>query len=606
MNDSEAIENLHTGKMLKGPNGLFELSFKTIPKIICQSIESLLNIGTIYAMGFVYRGDLFATAIIITRRGVNEKHVVENSQLIEIFINQAAIALQRNIFLTALRDSEKKYRLLFENATDAIFITQGGTIKFPNPKALELIGYTQEEISKIQYKDLIHPEDRELEYLRYNKWVSRQENSPLTLLYRIINKSGDEIVVSTNVVNVEWEGKSAHLYFVRDITTQKKLEARIQQINKMESIGILAGGIAHEFNNMLGVITGHTELAMDFVNNDSPISHHLNEIQKAALRSAELTSQLLGFARKQMASPKIIALNDIIYALLNMIKRIIDENIALNWVPHPELWPIKIDPAQVDQILANLCLNARDAINGAGEVTIKTQNTILDKAFREEHPECIPGDYVMLSISDTGRGMDEETLRNLFVPFFTTKEVGAGTGLGLATVYGIVKQNDGYIYVHSIPGRGTTIDIYFPRILETKKAKEKSGDGEIAGGAETVLLVEDEESILDLGKVVLEKFGYTVLSAGTPGEALSMAENHQGPIDLLVTDVVMPEMNGRDLKFKIEKIKPDIKALYISGYTFDIIIHRGILENDVHFLQKPFSFNTLAKKVREILDEEKG
>ena len=399
---------------------------------------------------------------------------------------------------------------------------------------------------------------------------------------------------------------SGALSTARDITEKEMLERQLQQAQKMESVGRLAGGVAHDFNNMLGVIIGHAELAMDQLDPAVPVHANLKEIHKAARHSADLTRQLLGFARKQTAAPKILDLNDTITGMLRMLRRLIGEDIDLAWLPDTHLWQVKIDPAQIDQILANLCVNARDAIAGVGKVTIGTQNLTLDEDYCANHAGFIPGDFAMLAVSDDGSGMDEKTLENIFEPFFTTKGVGEGSGLGLSTIYGIVKQNEGFINVYSEPGQGTTFKIYLPRTQETVEAnKDPVTKKAITKGTETVLLVEDEESILKLSKTVLERFGYTVLSAQSPDEAISKADGYENPIHILVTDVVMPEMDGKTLKQRIKEIKPNIKVLFMSGYTANVIMHRGILESDVHFLQKPFSINSLAAKVRDILDETK-
>ncbi len=333
-----------------------------------------------------------------------------------------------------------------------------------------------------------------------------------------------------------------------------------------------------------------------------PVHSDLVQIQKAAQRSADLTRRLLAFARRQTAAPQVINLNDIVAGILKMMRRLIGEDINLIWMPGANLWPVKIDPAQVDQILANLCVNARDAIGGVGKITVETRNVTPDEICCSDLAEFNSGDYVMLTVSDDGCGMDKDTIENLFEPFFTTKEVGAGTGLGLATVYGIVKQNDGFIHVTSEPGTGAIFKIYFPRTHEAIKTKDEPVPEKIANGTETVLLVEDEESILELSKAILERFGYTVLAARTPGEAIAFSKQHEDPIHLLITDVVMPEMNGKELKRQIEILKPNIKVLFMSGYTADIIVHRGIIEENVHFLQKPFSIQAMAGKVREVLD----
>jgi two-component system cell cycle sensor histidine kinase/response regulator CckA len=387
---------------------------------------------------------------------------------------------------------------------------------------------------------------------------------------------------------------------ISDITERKqaeedkaKLEAQLQQSQRMESVGRLAGGVAHDFNNMLGVILGHTELALEQVDTTQPLHADLAEIQKAAERSADLTRQLLAFARRQTIAPRVLDLNQTIAGMLKMLERLIGEDIDLTWRPWAELWPVRVDPSQVDQILANLCVNARDAIGGVGRVGIETGNSVFDEAYCTDHPGFVPGEYVRLVVGDDGSGMERETLAHLFEPFFTTKDVGEGTGLGLPTVYGIVKQNDGFIDVYSEPGFGTTFAIYLPRHV--------GGDGH--AGADT-LLVEDEPALLNMSRRMLASQGYTVLAAATPGEAGSLAREHPGEIHLLMTDVVMPEMNGRELSENLLSLHPGLKRLFMSGYTADIIAHHGVLDDGVCFIQKPFSIQDLAARVRGVLDGE--
>lgn len=384
---------------------------------------------------------------------------------------------------------------------------------------------------------------------------------------------------------------------------REKLQGQLAQAQKMESVGRLAGGVAHDFNNMLGVIIGHTELALEQVEQTQPLYVSLVEIRKAAQRSTELTRQLLAFARKQTVTPKVLDLNNTVEGMLNMLQRLIGEDIELAWRPGKDIGLIKMDPSQIDQILANLCVNARDAIMNTGMVAIETDSAAFDEVYCEEHPGFVPGEYVLLAVNDDGCGMDRDTLDKLFEPFFTTKPMGKGTGLGLATVYGIVKQNDGFINVYSEPGHGTTFKIYLPRCA-TKDAlmpKEELARP-VAGGQETILLVEDEPGILKMTLKMLERQGYTVLAASTPGGAMSQAAQYKGEIHLLMSDVIMPEMNGRDLAKDLLSIYPDLKLLFMSGYTADVIAHHGVLEEGVHFIQKPFSINDLAAKVREVLD----
>jgi len=392
-----------------------------------------------------------------------------------------------------------------------------------------------------------------------------------------------------------------------DIAQQKKMQEQFIQAQKMESVGLLAGGVAHDFNNMLSIILGYAEMAMDQVEPTEPIHANLQEICKAANCSADLTRQLLAFARKQTIVPKVLDLNETVEGMLKMLRRLIGEDVDFIWQPKASLWPLKIDPSQIDQILANLCVNARDAISGIGKVTIETGNSTFDQDYCAANFGFTPGEYVMLTISDNGCGMDKETLTHIFEPFFTTKEMGRGTGLGLATVYGIVKQNNGFINIYSEPGQGTTFRIYLPRHVGKTDLMQKADLVEPAArGHETILLVEDDPVILKMTKMMLEKQGYTVLAANTPVEAIRLAGEHLDKIHLLITDVIMPEMNGPDLAKNILPFNPNIKHLFMSGYTANVIAHHGVLDVGVHFIQKPFSKQDITAKVRDALDKANG
>ena len=372
----------------------------------------------------------------------------------------------------------------------------------------------------------------------------------------------------------------------------------------MESVGRLAGGVAHDFNNMLGVILGHTEMIMDQTDPSHLFFANLQEIQNAARRSADLTRQLLAFARKQTVLPKVLDLNNTVDRMLNMLERLIGEDINLVWLPCKKLWPVKIDPSQIDQILANLCVNARDAVAGVGKLTIETGICTFDESYCAVHKGFAPGEYVFLAVSDNGSGMDAETQENIFEPFFTTKGMDKGTGLGLATVYGIVKQNNGFINVYSEPGQGTSFKIYLPRHAgKIDQIQQKNPKEPIPLGNETILLVEDEPAILNLTTMMLQRLGYIVLAASTPGEAIRLARDHMDKIDLLMTDVVMPDMNGRDLAKNLLSLYPKLKRLFMSGYTANVIAHHGVLDEGVRFLQKPFSKKDLADMLRKVLEE---
>ncbi|MBI5552257.1 MAG: PocR ligand-binding domain-containing protein [Desulfobacterales bacterium] len=385
---------------------------------------------------------------------------------------------------------------------------------------------------------------------------------------------------------------------------QKHLQLQLIQAQKMESVGRLAGGVAHDFNNMLSIISGNAEMILQDADRDFPFFENLQEISKAAERSTNLTRQLLAFARKQTIAPKVLDLNETLEGMLKMLRRLIGEDIDLAWLPKQELWPVKVDPSQIDQMLTNLCINARDSIKGVGKVTIETANVSFDEEYCREHDECLPGDFIGIVVSDNGCGMDQQTLEILFEPFFTTKEIGKGTGLGLATVYGIVKQNNGFINVYSELGSGTTFKAYLPRYAEViEKAPQKGSEMAVGTGDETILVVEDEKGILQMTTKILERLGYKVLSASSPLEAIRTAESYAGKIDMLISDVVMPEMSGRDMAAKLLQAYPGLKCLFMSGYTANVIAHHGILDEGIRFINKPFSMKALAAKVREILNE---
>ena len=385
---------------------------------------------------------------------------------------------------------------------------------------------------------------------------------------------------------------------------RQEMEKQLLQAQKMEAVGRLAGGVAHDYNNMISIIIGYTEMALDKIASDNPLYADLTEIMDAAKRSKELTRQLLAFARRQSIAPKLLNINEIVRSMIKMLLPIIGEDIELVWLPGKGIWTIQIDPSQIDQILANLCVNARDAISSTGKIIIETANTVLDETYCSLHQGFVPGEFVKLTVSDDGEGMDATILSNIFEPFFSTKAIGCGTGLGLATVYGIVKQNKGFINAYSEPGHGTTFRIYLPRVTgaSTKKI-HKPPPAPMKGKNETVLVVEDNAAILKLTQRMLKKLGYRVLAANSPQDAITLAQNHPEPIDLLLTDVIMPESNGRDLAHRIEGICPGIKVLYMSGYTSNVIVNRGVLDEDVVLLQKPFSKNELAAKVKDVLTQ---
>ncbi len=437
----------------------------------------------------------------------------------------------------------------------------------------------------LQPADVTH-EQEEIGYLKqYNEVLVHKLESKLISLERANRKLKQDII--------ERERAEAE---------RARLEEQLIQAQKMESVGRLAGGVAHDFNNMLGVIFGYTELALDRLKPEDPLHADIKEIQRAAQRSADLTRQLLSFARKQTVAPEALDLNRVVSDVSRMLRRLIGEDIELICEFDPDVWPVKMDRGQMDHILTNLCVNARDAISGTGRIVIRTRNRAAHDVDAAAHGDRVPGDTVELSISDTGCGMTSEVLNQIFEPFFTTKPEETGTGLGLSSVYGAIHQNDGRISVKSKPGEGSTFSIYLPRYShKPEQAKRASEFVVVEGSGETVLLVEDEPAIMRICKSVMEGFGYRVLAATSPSEALRKADQYPGSIDLLVTDVVMPEMNGRDLADNLLALYPRMKRLYMSGYATDLIARHNVLNEGAHFIQKPFSSKALGAKLREAL-----
>jgi PAS domain S-box-containing protein len=529
-------------------------------------------------------------------------------------VNTMAVRLRESD--RSLRDSEKRLQLVLDGSQLGYWdwdIETGEVTR--NTRWAEMLGYTLEEVeySVKQWTDLHHPDDRTLAWKSINDHLEGRTPAH-EIEYRMRTKDGQYKWILDQAKIVSWDAQGKPLRMCgthTDITKRKlaeqereKLQNQLTQAQKMESIGQLAGGVAHDFNNMLSVILGYTELALAQVDQSSSLYEDLLEIYNAGKRSADITRQLLAFARKQTIAPRVLDLNETVEGMLKMLRRLIGEDITLAWLPGAGLGQINMDPSQLDQILANLFVNARDAIAGVGKVTVETGMIIIDEVYCNDHPGFIPGEFVLLAVSDDGCGMDKEILLKIFEPFFTTKNVGQGTGLGLATVYGIVKQNNGFVNVYSEPGHGTTFNIYLPVYLGVSESiQEKTIPGVNIGGTETILIVEDDAMVLKMGKNMLEKLGYTVLTANAPADALRLAEANASKIDLVITDVVMPGMNGHDLAERLRTLDPESKILFMSGYTADAIAHRGILNEGVCFIHKPFSIKDLAAKVRGALEQ---
>ncbi len=504
----------------------------------------------------------------------------------------------------ALRASEERFKRLVHNSNDIITVLdeKGMQISVNGPVE-KVLGYRAEELIGTNAFNLIHPDDTESATQIFGKALM-QPGISLRIEFRYRHKNGtwvDLEAVGTNLLHdLIVQGVVLNS---RNNTERKKLEAQLQQASKMEALGALAGGVAHDFNNLLNVINGYCELLLDDLGTEDPMRNDLDQIRKAGQRATSLTSQLLAFGRKQLLQPEILDLNDDIAQMSSMLRRMIREDIDLITIAQPDLNRIKADPGQIQQIVMNLAINARDAMCAGGKLVIETANIDFDEDYIQKHPEVRAGSYVMLAISDNGIGMDAATQSRIFEPFFTTKEKGKGTGLGLATVYGIVKQSNGFIWVYSEPGEGTTFKIYFPRAEDnTARLTLESKSVEGARGVETVLISEDERSVRALAAQILRKRGYNVLEASSGKEALDIAKKYAGEIHLVVTDVVMPGISGTELVSRLKTIRPGIKVLYVSGYTDNAIVHHGILDAGVAFLQKPFSVDGLASKVREVID----
>ena len=496
-----------------------------------------------------------------------------------------------------LLESETRFKALHNATFGGIAIHDKGTILICNLGLSEITGYSVEELEGMDGLLLIAEQAR--------KVVTNNISSGYEKPYEAIGvrKDGEEYPLRLEARNIPYKGKDVRVVEFRDITEQRELESQLRQAQKMESISRLAGGVAHDFNNVLMGMMGYIELCRDQVGSDPAALEYLDAISKGAERSATITRQLLGFARRQAVQPKVLDLNDAIDGMLKFLRRAIGEDVEMNWSPGSGAMTVKIDPSQIDQILVNIAVNARDAIGGVGALTIETGTAVIDEAYCATHEGAVAGDYVRLTVSDTGCGMDHDTIAHIFEPFFTTKGVGKGTGMGMATVYGIVKQNNGFVYVYSEPDKGTSFKIYIPR-LRVADAAPVPAVSQVPPprGTETVLIAEAENSIRITSKAFLEALGYTVLTAENPAEALRLVGEHAGKIQLLLSDVIMPGMSGPDLAKHLVEPYPEMKCIFMSGFTAEVMAERGVLEKDVEFLSKPFGRDELARKVRDVLD----
>ena len=513
-------------------------------------------------------------------------------------------ASQRKEPVTLLHESEKLVMALLESASQAILgVDRNGRIVLANPKTVEVFGYAREELLGARIEMLL-PEGHRRVHGRYrDDYFARPRVRPMGIGMDLAGrrKDGTEFPVEISLSYVETAEGLFAIAFVNDISDRKRLESQLLQAQKMEAVGRLAGGVAHDFNNMLTVVIGYNRMILDELSPLDPVRGCAEEVLKAADRAAALTRQLLTFSRRQIIQPRVMNVNTTVAHTEKMLHRLIGEDLELLLVLHEDVGNIRADPSHVEQAVVNLALNARDAMPDGGRITIETANVHLDESYARTHLGVRPGEFVMIAVSDTGHGMDAETRRRLFEPFFTTKEKGKGTGLGLATVYGAVKQLGGDIWVYSEPGKGTTFKLYFPRIMESPDPPASPADAEREHSTETILVVEDEQAVRDLTVKMLRKLGHTVLAAADGVEAIEIAKSHAGPIALLLTDVVMPNMSGRQVADELLRLRPELKVLYLSGYTDNTVVHHGVLEDGVEFLPKPFSRETLANKIRDVL-----
>src|SRR5213593_4305124 len=509
-------------------------------------------------------------------------HLTRLPEAIRRALLEQRLREEREQAVAALRESEAQYRALAVNSA-----------------AISHYGYSREEFLALRIEDLRPAEDIPALH-RHLATMPADFHAAGTWRHR--KKDGTLIEVETSGHGITFAGRRAEQVVINDVTERKRLEEQFRQAQKMEAVGRLAAGVAHDFNNLLTAILGTTDLMLEDLPPGDPDREGLLDIRSASERAAVLTRQLLTFSRQQVVSPQVLRLNDLILELEKLLRRLLGEDVAIRVAVAPDCGGVKADPGQLEQVIVNLAVNARDAMPNGGRLTLETKNVDLDADYPTDRVTIPAGRYVMLAVTDTGTGMDAQTKARIFEPFFTTKPVGKGTGLGLATVYGAVQQSGGYIWLYSEVGQGTSFKIYLPRVDAVHAPAPVAEAAVVLDGSETVLVAEDEDAVRQIIERALQARGYRVMVARNGSEALALAGRHAGQIDLLVTDVVMPDMNGRVLSQRLMEVRPAIKTLYLSGYTDDAILHHGVLQEGVAFLQKPFSLGALARKVRDVIE----
>jgi len=512
--------------------------------------------------------------------------------------------LKSNRAEKALSESEERFKRLVQNTSDLIMVLNERGVQMSVSGPLQkILGYAEQELVGTSCFDLIHPDNLDFTVKTFAEIVM-QANASRRLEFRCRHKNGTWVATEAVATNLLYDPIVKGIVVnLRDISERNKFQEQLQQAMKMEAVGRLAGGVAHDFNNLLTAITGNIELAKRGLPESCSLSPYLNEVSKAADSAASLTHQLLAFSRKQIIEPKVINLNALVKNIEQILARILGEDIELLTIPVPDLGSVKVDPGQFEQVLMNLAVNARDAMPHGGKLIIESSNIVLDEKYCSVHPQVTPGKFVLLVVSDTGQGMSQEVKKRLFEPFFTTKALGQGTGLGLATILGVIEQAGGSIEVYSEVGKGTTFKIYLPHTGDApEKPAPDVSSPDLPAGSETILVVEDDAGVRKVALMILDELGYRLLHASDGPEAVSLAESHAEQIHLLMTDVVMPGMNGRELSTRLLKDRPDMKVLFTSGYTEDVIVHHGVIEADLNFISKPYHPRALARKIRSVLD----